>query len=232
MKNNVFSVILFCAALAMFPVYGCGSKNDSKETEPAPPETYKPAVSGLGQSAGSTGDNSENTGAAIIREIQPAVQEAGTGQPAETVTQKAEPAKTAEAPDTKTGQHADGARKAESATSAEKQAAAQEAADVITVENEGYAADKKGPVKFSHLKHNTDYKVSCDQCHHLYMDGANQWKKGDHADKCIVCHSPLEDRDKAVKLQNAFHKNCRDCHSSVNKEGKEAPSAKCSDCHG
>jgi hypothetical protein len=172
--------------------------------------------------------------------MQPAVQEARTSQSAETAVKKAEPSKIADAPAdapvAKGGQHADSnaaaPSKAESLGPSEMQPAAQEAADVITVENQGYAADKKGPVKFSHLKHNTDYNVSCDQCHHLYMDGENQWKEGDRADKCIVCHSPLEDKDKAVKLQNAFHKNCRDCHSNVNKEGKEAPSTKCSDCHG
>jgi len=109
---------------------------------------------------------------------------------------------------------------------------AQEVAEVITIENNGYTSDKKGPVKFSHLKHSKEYKVSCAQCHHLYKEGENQWKEGDHVDKCIVCHNSSEEKDKAIKLQNAFHKNCRDCHSEANKEGKTAPSAKCSDCHG
>ncbi|GEM_PF-1651831 len=240
MKNNMFSAIIFCAAVAMSPLYGCGgSKDESKEAAPAHAETQKAAGPGAGQSAGGAGTPSRNTEPAEIPEMLPAVQEAGTGQPAETVTQKAEPAKTAGSPadarDTKTGQHAESEapapRKAD-VSQAETQPAKQEAPDVITIENKGYAADKKGPVKLSHLKHDTDYKVSCDQCHHLYKDGANQWKEGDHVDKCIVCHSPLEDKDKAVKLQSAFHKNCRDCHSDVNKEGKEAPSTKCSDCHG
>ncbi|MBN1627752.1 MAG: cytochrome c3 family protein [Deltaproteobacteria bacterium] len=110
--------------------------------------------------------------------------------------------------------------------------ASQDIIDVITIENQGYASDKKGPVIFSHLKHNKEYGISCAQCHHVYKDGQNQWKEGDKVYKCIACHDPVKERDKAVKLQNAFHKNCRDCHSEANREGKEAPSAKCNECHG
>jgi len=108
----------------------------------------------------------------------------------------------------------------------------QDIIDVITIENQGYLSDKKGPVMFSHLKHNKDYGVSCVVCHHLYKDGENKWKEGDRIDKCIACHDPVEDKDKIVKLQTAFHKKCRDCHSEANKEGKEAPSTKCNGCHG
>jgi hypothetical protein len=114
----------------------------------------------------------------------------------------------------------------------ETQSAVQEIVDVIIIENKGYTTDKKGPVKFSHVKHNKEYEVSCVQCHHVYVDGKNLWKEGDRVDKCIVCHDPVEEKDKTVKLQSAFHKNCRDCHTEVNKEGKESPDKKCSECHG
>lgn len=108
----------------------------------------------------------------------------------------------------------------------------QDIIDVITIENQGYTSDKKGPVIFSHLKHNMEYGISCTQCHHVYKEGENLWKEGHKVDKCVVCHDPVEKKDKAAKLQTAFHKNCKDCHADVNKEGKEAPSTKCSGCHG
>jgi hypothetical protein len=114
----------------------------------------------------------------------------------------------------------------------ETQPAIQEIMDVIIIENQGYESDKKDPVKFSHLRHNKEYEVSCVECHHLYEDGKNLWKEGDHVDKCVVCHDPVEEKDKAIRLQSAFHKNCRDCHTEASKEGKEAPSKKCSECHG
>ena len=123
-------------------------------------------------------------------------------------------------------------QKTESTKVTETQPAVQEIVDVIIIENKGYTTDKKGPVKFSHVKHNKEYKVSCVECHHVYKDGKNLWKEGDHVDKCIVCHDPVEEKDKVIKLQDAFHKNCRDCHTKVNKEGKEAPYKKCTECHG
>lgn len=108
----------------------------------------------------------------------------------------------------------------------------QEVADLIVIENQGYGSDRKGPVKFSHLKHSREYKASCVKCHHLYQHGKNIWKEGDHVSKCVVCHDPVEEKEKAVKLQSAFHSNCRDCHTMASQEGRNAPYNKCSDCHG
>ena len=121
---------------------------------------------------------------------------------------------------------------AETTEVTEKTSTMQEIVDVITIENQGYTSDKKGPVNFNHLKHNKEYKITCVQCHHLYQDGENMWKEGDKVDKCVVCHDPVEEKDEVIKLQSAFHKNCKDCHSEVNKEGKNAPSVKCNECHG
>jgi hypothetical protein len=112
------------------------------------------------------------------------------------------------------------------------QPAVQGIADVIMIDNQGYESDNKGPVKFSHLKHSKEYRASCVECHHLYQDGKNIWKEGDHVNKCVACHDPAEEKEKAVKLQSAFHNNCRDCHTKASQEGKNAPYKKCSECHG
>jgi hypothetical protein len=114
----------------------------------------------------------------------------------------------------------------------ETQTALQEVPDLVVIEDQGYQSDRKGPVKFSHVKHNKEYKVSCDECHHLYKDGKNLWKEGDHVDKCVACHDPAEEKDRTIKLQSAFHNNCRGCHTEMNKQGKKAPDKKCNDCHG
>ena len=105
--------------------------------------------------------------------------------------------------------------------------------DEIMIENTGYKADKKGPVKLHHKKHAEVYKVDCLECHHKYENGKNVLKKGDPIEKCSKCHSPLKKEGKALKLNLAYHKNCKDCHKKVVEKDstKKAPFKKCNDCH-
>jgi len=109
---------------------------------------------------------------------------------------------------------------------------AADAPDEVMLDNKGYKADKKGPVKFTHKKHSTDYKVACADCHHVYKDGKNVWKDGDAVQKCSACHEAEGKEGGAMKLQNAYHKNCKDCHKALLEEGKPTgPFKKCNDCH-
>jgi hypothetical protein len=104
--------------------------------------------------------------------------------------------------------------------------------DEINISGEGYKKDIKGPVKFSHKKHHEEYKAACTDCHHDYQNGKNVWKEGDPVKKCGECHNPLKKQGKVDKLQNAYHKNCKDCHKEMDKAGKKnAPFKKCNDCH-
>ena len=104
--------------------------------------------------------------------------------------------------------------------------------DEVTIMNEGYKRDKKGPVELHHKKHSGDYAVKCTECHHHYEDGKNVWKEGDPVKKCAECHDPNKRQGKKqYKLQNAYHHNCKDCHKELNKAGKKAPLKKCNDCH-
>ncbi len=110
--------------------------------------------------------------------------------------------------------------------------------DDIVIENTGYKSDKKGGVKLSHKKHsdkkeNKGYGVTCTECHHEYKDGKNVWKEGQAVKKCSECHSPLKKQGEALKLNLAYHKNCKDCHKKIVEQdsSKEAPFKKCNDCH-
>jgi hypothetical protein len=105
--------------------------------------------------------------------------------------------------------------------------------DEVSISNDGYKKDKKGPVKLSHKKHHADYKVACTDCHHDYQKGKNVWKEGDPVKKCGDCHNPKKKQGKVPKLQNAYHKNCKNCHKDLVKAGKskKAPYKKCNDCH-
>jgi hypothetical protein len=105
--------------------------------------------------------------------------------------------------------------------------------DDVTISNTGYKSDKKGPVKLTHKKHSTEYKIACTECHHDYKDGKNVWKEGDPVKKCGACHDPVKKQGKVDKLKNAYHKNCKNCHKKLVEAGKAkaAPFKKCGDCH-
>jgi len=105
--------------------------------------------------------------------------------------------------------------------------------DEVKIENKGYQKDKKGHVKLSHKKHSVDYKVACTDCHHEYKDGKNVWKEGEPVKKCSECHNPLKKDGKIKKLQNAYHRNCKNCHKAYIKDhpDSKAPFKKCTKCH-
>ena len=104
--------------------------------------------------------------------------------------------------------------------------------DDIKIENQGYSNDKKGPVGLTHQKHIDEYKVSCNECHHVYKDGKNIWNEGDPVKKCMECHDPNTKQGNADRLMTAFHNNCKNCHKEAAGQGKEnAPHKKCNDCH-
>ena len=107
--------------------------------------------------------------------------------------------------------------------------------DEVTIENKGYQKDKKGPVKLTHKKHHdaNGHNVACTDCHHDYKDGKNVWKEGDPVKKCSECHNPLKKEGKVKKLQNAYHRNCKNCHKAYIKDhpDSKAPYKKCTKCH-
>ena len=102
--------------------------------------------------------------------------------------------------------------------------------DDINIQNEGYEKSRKGPVPFSHKGHSG---VACTECHHEFKDGKNVWKEGDPVKKCKACHNPLKDEGKVMKLQNAYHRNCKNCHKEYIKDhpDSKAPYKKCTKCH-
>lgn len=213
MRKTVCIVTLVGIMLVLSSIPGCGGAGDDpQKVIPESPATQTVVAQKADLTAEMDVAPPQNTGPAIIEAPPPPVQEIKKNLPAEskvTIHRNTEPVRTTET-----------------------LSSLQDIPDVIVIENKVYAADKKGPVTFNHVKHNKEYKIACIQCHHLYQDGKNLWKEGDRADKCVVCHDPSEEKDKATKLQNAFHKNCRDCHKEVSKEGKESPYIKCADCHG
>ena len=107
-------------------------------------------------------------------------------------------------------------------------AAEQKAPDVIDIQAKLWSEHTKGPVEFHHKKHQDEYKIKCDSCHHVYKDGKNTWKEGDKVEKCMDCHNEAtikgekklsKDKQK-LNLKLAFHENCQGCHKDLKKKDK------------
>jgi len=104
--------------------------------------------------------------------------------------------------------------------------------DYIVIDNDVYEKDRKGPVTFGHRNHAKDYGISCWECHHDYVDGENTWSPWDSTMKCIECHDPAEDYDAIMRLQAAYHLNCKTCHKEQAVFGNDAQAyRKCTTCH-
>ena len=104
--------------------------------------------------------------------------------------------------------------------------------DEINIKSVAFTKYKKGAVKFTHKKHNVDYKVACAECHHVFKEGKNVFKEGDPVQKCSACHDALKSKGKVKKLMLAYHRNCQGCHKGLKKAGKKTgPTRKCNNCH-
>lgn len=100
----------------------------------------------------------------------------------------------------------------------------------VLIHSPGYKMYLKGPVKFPHKQH-VDQKEACTECHHNYVNGKNVWKQGDPVKLCVACHNPLKSQGKILKLEVAFHNNCRNCHRKLKREGKKSGPITCNKCH-
>jgi len=82
-------------------------------------------------------------------------------------------------------------------------------------------AAKMGNVTFSHasVKHAA---LACEKCHHKAAADGNK------TPKCTSCHTETS----TVKVKDAFHKTCQDCHKADLKANpaSKAPT-KCNECH-
>lgn len=125
------------------------------------------------------------------------------------------------------------------------------AEDVIVFES------KEGNVTFKHKthfetyfnEHPEFYKSSCGECHHDKDNKAlSDLKVGDEVQKCVECHKKpgylkgkeargLSKEQKREYVANAFHDNCKGCHSAYNKSKKLKPKDEgyapntCKTCH-
>ena len=103
----------------------------------------------------------------------------------------------------------------------------------VVVDNPGYKEDRRGPVILSHTKHAKDYGVSCWECHHDYKkDKINTWSPLGETQPCNECHDPLKVKGNAMRLQTAYHLECKGCHKELAIEHKKTGAYReCLECH-
>jgi hypothetical protein len=122
--------------------------------------------------------------------------------------------------------------------------AAQEAPDTMTMESKLFPKHRMSLITFTHKRHNVDYKIACDNCHHVYKEGKNVWKEGDEVKKCDACHTEAKaprakkgepKLSKAEKIKkyyySAIHENCAGCHKELKKAAKPTGPTVCTACH-
>ncbi|MBU4501995.1 MAG: cytochrome c family protein [Nanoarchaeota archaeon] len=108
----------------------------------------------------------------------------------------------------------------------------------IRMENPAYEEHTKGIMMFSHKKHFEEYKIGCGECHHDENNEPLELKIGDPIQGCIECHTIpgkwVKDsgKDKLDYHADAIHQNCKECHTTYNKENntRAAPTT-CVKCH-
>ena len=65
-----------------------------------------------------------------------------------------------------------------------------------------------------------------------YLTEQNIWSPWGITKKCAECHDPKEKKDDAIKLQAAYHKNCKNCHMDRRiYKGDVLAYRKCTSCH-
>lgn len=98
-----------------------------------------------------------------------------------------------------------------------------------------------GSVLFQHSKHAADYGVSCLDCHHHFVDDANDAiacsechlknpeENAPPPERCLDCHGADEIKDSEIPAKtDAFHQQCTTCHSGIGAGPEEKD---CSECH-
>ncbi len=118
--------------------------------------------------------------------------------------------------------------------------AAEKAPDTVDFKTPVWPTPTKGNVAFTHKKHSEEYKVACNQCHHVMKDGKNVWKEGDAVERCDKCHTEatiqgekkLPPDQQKLNLKLAFHNQCIPCHQKEKKAKADTKApVTCAQCH-
>lgn len=92
------------------------------------------------------------------------------------------------------------------------------------------APDGRPAAYFPHDRH-MEVVDDCKSCHHRYENGANVLEEdeldGGDGMRCRTCH----DDDASINDQEAFHRQCIQCHRALVKEDSASGPRTCGTCH-
>jgi len=98
--------------------------------------------------------------------------------------------------------------------------------DMTVVEDWGFDERQRPPAVFPHDEHNENAAIEeCNECHHIYENGAKLEDESSEDQLCSDCHSEDGSGDRP-RLTKAFHLNCKGCHL----QNKKGP-IMCGECH-
>jgi predicted CXXCH cytochrome family protein len=98
--------------------------------------------------------------------------------------------------------------------------------DMTSIDAEGFQKRQRPAAVFKHDEHNATAEIeACNECHHVYENGAKLDDESSEDRPCSECHREYSATNQPG-LKKAFHLNCRGCHL----EKKKGP-VMCGQCH-
>jgi len=97
---------------------------------------------------------------------------------------------------------------------------------VIELNSEGLGVHQRPIVEFGHEQH-ADI-LECLRCHHNFDQYGNN--TGSEGQPCSDCHTKAAGEN-PVRLQEAFHTQCKRCHEQVLEKSVASGPVMCGECH-
>jgi hypothetical protein len=99
--------------------------------------------------------------------------------------------------------------------------------------NDVFGHRQRPPVQFLEKYHDLHMEdQDCLECHHKYENGENILDEGDleEGDPEILCSS-CHNNNVKYDLQQAFHRQCMDCHDRLSAAKMKTGPSLCGECH-
>ncbi len=98
--------------------------------------------------------------------------------------------------------------------------------DIFTIEDEAFVKRFRPHVIFPHQAHTEMKSIKgCNDCHHVFQDGAWVENEDSIGRKCSECHDD-EDSGHIFNLIKVYHLQCKGCHLR-----QKAGPVLCGECH-
>ena len=101
--------------------------------------------------------------------------------------------------------------------------------DVYLLNTQELGEHTRPLVLFEHQKHVEKMNEACISCHHDYNENLGM-SQSDGA-RCADCHTLEASAENRIKLEDAYHARCKNCHESLFDKGNKTIPIMCGQCH-